>query len=220
MGNKNLILIMPLTVIWISGCGPPYDFREHVQLRTASDAFEGYTMTYIHGSGTLDRIDGLIDHAYLIPRKFVYENGTVTFNLQYQKSIHPEGNALYLKELIFLIDGQRHRLRFTGSKRSHSDVGGDEWGFVDVTEEILENIAYASDVSLRVVGNDGSIEYHFNERYHYCFKRFYEECVLSSESSTGKQKDSDTRKIIGYRAKRDTKTGEYKTYPVYEDEKK
>jgi hypothetical protein len=34
------------------------------------------------------------------------------------------------------------------------------------------------------------------------------------------QVDGQTKKVVGYRGKKDPTTGEYKTYPVYEDEKK
>lgn len=215
MRNKNLILIISLIPIWFSGCGPPYDFREHVQLITTTDVFEGYTKTEIHRMGSLERIDGFSSDR-LIPKKYVFEDGITIYRLRYQHIYYP-GKALYPERLIFLIDGERHRLNFDGSERQYGEVVGDEWAWVDVKSSFLEKIANADRIQFRVVGSNESIDYFFNEYYQYYFKFFYKECVLPSEPQSEMQKNNSTRKIIGYRAKKDTKTGEYKTYPVYED---
>jgi hypothetical protein len=56
-----------------------------------------------------------------------------------------------------------------------------EWTWVNVEPSFLENIANATEDKFRVVGSDESIDYIFNEKYNYCFKRFYDECVLPSK---------------------------------------
>lgn len=176
-----------LTVICISGCGPqePYDFRKDFHLLTSTDEFEGFTMTEISGMGYLERIGGWNSFELLLGRKYVYESGRVTYTLLYQRRYSP-GDSLHPEELIFLIDGEKYRLKFAGSKRdgyfsSSGFYHGDEWAWASVSRAILEKIANASEVKFRVVGFNKSNEYKFNERYFYCFKRFYEECVSPSQ---------------------------------------
>ena len=45
----------------------------------------------------------------------------------------------------------------------------------------IKKIADAKKVSFSVEGSNKVIDYIFNERYLYCFKRFYKECVLPDE---------------------------------------
>ena len=181
MGNKNLILIMLVTMIWISGCGPPYDYREGSCISTTTDTFEGYTRTEIWAVGDLNLIKGLHgwdSRAKLTAVKDVYHNGMIRYVLQYY---HP-GKFIYPERLIFLIDGERHKFNFQDSKR---DIGygslSDEWAWVSIEPSFLEKIANANTIQVRIVRSNGSMDYYFNERYHYCFKRFYEECVLPSQ---------------------------------------
>lgn len=182
---RNQLFLIVLTVIWISGC-EPYDFRKDIYLTSNTDKFEGYTETYIWGMDWLENINGGHYPDYLIPKKILFENGDIIYRLRYEHDYHSlEG--LYPEQLIFLLDGERYRLNFSGSNRDgyFSDYGtyfGKEWAWVNVESSFLEKIANANEVQFRVVGSDESFEYVFNERYRYCFKRFYNECVLNSQN--------------------------------------
>lgn len=171
MRNKYLILIMPLLMILISGCGDKYKFAKDFQLTNIN---EGKVETSIElgGMDGLQLANGNSSDDYLIPRKYKYGNLTIYYRLLYQRNTI--GYNLSPQRLTFLIDGQRHILTFSGSDKSDTS----EWAWVIIEPVFLEKIANAKKVLLKIEGKDRDINYIFNKKYLYFFRRFYKECVL------------------------------------------
>jgi len=173
MYKRHFVLIISLTAIWISGCGG-YDYRKDYQLTTIEEA-EGYTAIELNRMGELQLVNGSFTDDCLIVRKIAYESITVYYRLIYQRpSSVPDLNP---KRILFVIDGQRYIFSFLGSDRS--DIYKRAW--VTLEASFLEKIANAHEVKFSVEGSDISIDYKFNKRYLYSFRRFYRECVLPAK---------------------------------------
>ena len=112
---------------------------------------------------------------YLSARRLVSEDGHTTYLLDYQGY-----TQLSPREFMLLVDGERHRLSILDSKRKYDSMYVSACAYVSPL--ILKHIANATEVKLRVVGYSSNCEARFDERYHYYFKRFYEECVLGHPS--------------------------------------
>ena len=163
-----------MTTILICGCGDPYGFSKDFQLTTIDEA-KGYTVIELSGMGELPLANGSPTDDYLIVKKINYYSLPVYYQLLFQR--HSSTNYLSPKRLVFLIDKQRYILTFLGSDKSDTS----EWAWILVEPSFLKKIADAKKVSFSVEGSDKTIDYIFNERYLYCFKRFYKECVLPDE---------------------------------------
>lgn len=161
-------LIMPLLLISISGCS---NFSKDFQL-TNIDEGKSETSIELSGMGGLQFADGSPSNDLLSVRKYMYSNLTIYYRLLYQRNSF--GNNLSPQRLIFLIDGQKYIIAFLGSDKSAAS----EWAWVIVEPPFLEKIAKAKKVLLTIEGSDKSIDYTFNKKYHYFYKRFYKECVL------------------------------------------
>ncbi|MBN1974079.1 MAG: hypothetical protein JW787_10605 [Sedimentisphaerales bacterium] len=170
MSNRYLILIASLTAILIFGCGDSYNFAKDYRF-TTSDEVQGYTTIELGGMGGLKLADGRSSDDYLIVQKYNYKSLTVYYRLLYQHNF--PGDTLSPERLIFIIDKQRYILTFLGSDKS----GFFERAWVLAELPFLEKIANANKVELRVEGSSKSIDYVFNKRYLYFFRRFYKECV-------------------------------------------
>jgi hypothetical protein len=177
--NNNLamiktcnILIIVLAAIFICGCGNPYskDFR-----LTTFDEGKGYTAIELSGTGGLQSVDGSDSGDYLVARKYKYNNLPIYYQLLYQ--YHSESDNLHPERLVFLIDKQKYVMTFLGSDKSNNK----ELAWITVETPFLEKIAKAKEVLLRIEGTSKSIDYVFNKKYLYFFKRFYKECVLSDK---------------------------------------
>jgi hypothetical protein len=171
MGNKHVILIASLTAICVCGCGDPYGFSKDFRLTTIDEA-AGYATIELSGMGTLQPVSARPSDDYLVIRKYTYKSLTIYFRLLYSRRI--SANLLNPKRLIFSIDKQKYILPFLGSDKSDNN----EWAWVTVEPVFLEQIAGAKAVNVSAEGSEETIQYSFNKKYLYFFKRFYKECVL------------------------------------------
>ncbi len=169
MVNKYFILMAFLAAICMSGCGDPYskDFR-----LTTIDEAAGYITFELSGLGALQPVSKNPSDDYLVLRKYTYKSLTIYYRLLYYH--HISENLLNPKRLVFIIDNQRYILPFLGSGKSDNY----ELAWILAEPEFLEKIADAKKVNVSIEGSEKIIDYSFNKRYHYFFRRFYKECVL------------------------------------------
>ena len=167
--NKNIFIsITVLAAIFICGCSNPYS--KDFQLTTVNEG-RGYTAIELNGTGGLQLDDGSISDDYLIVRKYKYNNLTIYYQLLYQ--YHSASDNMHPERLIFSIDKQKDVINFLGSGISNDK----EMAWVIVEPPFLEKVAKAKEVLLSVDGTTESVDYVFNKKYLYFFKRFYKECV-------------------------------------------
>jgi hypothetical protein len=169
MNYKHVILIVSFTAFCISGCSEPYakDFK-----LTTTDEAAGYATIELSGMDALQPVRTRPSDEYLIIRKYTYNSLTIYYRLFYYSRI--SANLLNPKRLVFIIDNQKHILPFLGSGKSDTN----EWAWVNIEPPFLEKLANAKAINVSVEGSEKTIEYKFNKRYLYFFKRFYKECVL------------------------------------------
>ena len=174
MRKKHSILILSLICIFLFGCGNANNFKKDFELVNINEGNSG-TSIELNGMGGLPLANGRISNDILTARKYLYGNLTIYYRLFYQRM--SAGYNISPQRITFLIDGQKYIVAFLGSDKSD----GSELAWVNVEPSFLKKIANAKEVLLRVEGTDRAVDYAFNEKYLYFFKRFYKECVLSEK---------------------------------------
>jgi len=174
MRHKQFILTMSFVTIILSGCGVPLKYSKDFELTNINEG-KGETSIELSGMGELPLYDGSFSNDILTVRKYMYGNLTIYYRLLYQHELF--NKSMSPQRALFVIDGQRYILTFLGSQKSDSL----EWAWINVEPSFLKKIADAQEVLLKIEGSDATIEYAFNKKYLYFFKRFYKECVLTEE---------------------------------------
>ena len=160
--------------MFVFGCGDNYKYSRDFKLTHVSEK-TGETSIELEGIGGLQLADGSLSNDSLSVRKYMYGNMTIYYRLLYQRNSF--GYDLTPQKITFIIDGQKYIMFFLGSDKSKTL----EWAWLTVESPFLEKLAKAKNISLTIEGSGIAIDYTFNKKYLYFYKRFYKECVLTEK---------------------------------------
>jgi len=174
------IIILLMCMLFLNSCA----LTEPYQVKTLNDAFDGYTinqMTYNY----LVSNSGIVE---LNIKRLQTKDGRISYYLvvEYQNSdwLFIEGG----ESLILLVDGERIGFKGDGSLQSRN-VGSSGWidekAVYDINPKILNQIANAKEVKVKIIGNQYYIECKFTEQSFQNFKKFIAEYITGTSGGGG-----------------------------------
>jgi len=167
--NKSLVLYT--LVILLVSCGASLS-----SIKKTTDEFEGHTIDRMYSNYLSGGIPILDDATIeLNVSRFESKLGNVSYDLIVRYSgegwlFISEGNSL-----ILLIDGESYSFTGDGSSSSRKVIMGSvvqEFAFYQTDTDMINKIANAQEVKVKIKGSNGAKERHFSKANFDNFKKF------------------------------------------------